>query len=81
MSNYNQLSVKYISMIVSSRIVNKPNYFTNDLVKNLFMFAYLTNQPSLIIDLDLTMKQVKLKYNNLFVNKFISMMLDLIKYL
>ena len=41
------------------------------------MFVYLANEPSLNLNLDSTIKQVNLKYNNAFVNKITSMGLDL----
>ena len=41
------------------------------------MFVYLANEPSLNLNLDSTIKQVNLKYNNAFVNKIMSMGLDL----
>jgi hypothetical protein len=43
-----------------------------DLGNNLFIFVYLTNEPSLSPSLGLNIKRDKLKYNNLFINKLVS---------
>ena len=40
-------------------------------------FVYLVNEPSWTIILDLTVKQIKLKYNNVFLNKIISIKFNL----
>ena len=44
--------------------------FMNSSGKSLFMFVCLANKPKLSISLGSTIKQTKLKHNNVFVNKF-----------
>ena len=44
--------------------------FKLTLKKNIFMFVLLVSKPNSNISLDLTIKQAKLKYNNVFVNRF-----------
>ena len=41
--------------------------------KNLFMFVCLVNKSSLNLTLGLIIKRVKLKYNNMFVSKLVTM--------
>ena len=46
--------------------------FMNSSGKSLFMFVCLANKPKLSISLGSTIKQTKLKHNNVFVNKFVT---------
>ena len=41
--------------------------------KKLFKIIYLENESNTSLTLDLTIKQAKFKYNNLFMNKLINM--------
>ena len=41
------------------------------------MFINLANEPSSTLSLGSTIQQAKIKHNNVFVNKLMSMMLDL----
>ena len=41
-------------------------------------FVYLVNEPSWTVILNLTIKQITPKYNNVFLNKIISMKFNLI---
>jgi len=48
--------------------------------KNLFIFNFLANKPSSSPSLDSVIKQNKLKYNNVFVNKLVNIKHDLTVY-
>ena len=50
------------------------------LEKNLFIFSFLANNPSSSPSLDLVIKQNKLKYNNVSVNKLVNIKHDLTVY-
>ena len=57
--------------------------FMNNLslvIKILFTFVCLANKSSLCLDLGSIIKSVKLKYNNVFMNKPLNMRLDLTIY-
>ena len=41
--------------------------------KKMFKIIYLENESNTSLTLDLTIKQAKFKYNNLFMNKLINM--------
>ena len=66
------MSKKYLI----STIMNQAIYAQIELRsrKSLFMFIYLLNKPSGSPTLDLIIKQVKLKHNNMFINKLINIM-------
>jgi len=44
----------------------------------LLLFVYLGNKPSSSSNLDLTIKRVKIKYNNVSMNKLINLRLELV---
>ena len=46
--------------------------------KILLLFVYLGNEPSSSSNLDLTIKRVKIKYNNVSMNKLINLRLELV---
>ena len=48
--------------------------------KYLFVFVYLVNESSSSLSLGLSIKQVKLKHNKVFVNKLVGVRFDLTIY-
>ena len=57
------------------------NQLLLSLRKKLFKIIYLAIESNTSLTLDLTIKQAKFKYNNLFMNKLINMRLNLSIYI
>ena len=57
------------------------NQLLLSLRKKLFKIIYLAIESNTSLTLDLTIKQAKFKYNNLFMNKLINMRLNLSIYM
>ena len=71
------------TMYVSHGPVNEPSYLWTpwaQLRKGLFMFVCLVNKSSSCPSLNSTIKEVKLKHSNVFMNMLVIMRFDLTTY-